>query len=215
MKDIKEILSYTGPRIKKLIHFNKDNEAALKRQFLRIADTMIGKDYIVTEQNRYIITDLLKYFTGNAGEYDLNKGIYIYGYYGLGKTILMAAIRKLLATYFPFNPNGFLSVSLEKIIENYKEAGNVSKYGYGINDNPINLCIDEFGKEMNEKIYGTKADNVIHSLLMMRYELFQAGKLTHVTSNYSPEDINIEPIIKDRMAEMFNFIEINGDSFRK
>lgn len=215
MKDLKKTSLFTEQKVKKLIEFEIVIETALKRQFLRIASEMIGKDYQVSKANGIIITNLLIYFTGNAGNYDLNKGIYIYGDYGLGKTILMASIRKLLAIYFPFNANGFLSVSLEKIIEHYKNTGNVTKYGYGINDNPINLCIDEFGKEMNEKIYGTSADNVIHSLFMMRYELFQKGKLTHVTSNFNPNEINIEPIIKDRMAEMFNFIEIKGESFRQ
>ena len=164
--------------------------------------------------NAQVISDLLCYFTGN-GVLDLDKGIYLYGAYGSGKTALMASIRRYLADYFPFNSNGFLSVSLEKIIEDYKSEGNIAKYSCGINDNPINLCIDEFGKEMNEKIYGTSADSVIKSMFMVRYELFGRGKLTHVTSNFSPEELNVEPILKDRMTEMFNFIELKGESFRR
>lgn len=200
-------------RVKKLIDFNQ-SEASIKRQFIRIGSEIIGKDYIVRKANAAKITDILRYFTGNEG-LDLDKGIYLYGEFGCGKTVLMASIRKLLATYFPFNPNGFLSVSLEKIIEHYKSEGNVLKFGYSINDNPINICIDEFGKKMDEKIYGTSADTVIHTLFMIRYELFQRGKLTHVTSNFAPDKLDIEPIIKDRMAEMFNFIKIGGESFRK
>lgn len=199
-------------KVKLLIDFDR-NEIAIKRQFLRIASENIGKEFIVREDNRSKLTDILRYFTGNEG-LDLSKGIYLYGTFGCGKTALMASVRKFIAEYFPFNPNGYLSVSLEKIIEHYKSEGNVLKFGYSINDNPIHLCIDEFGKEMDEKIYGTKADSVIHNLFMIRYELFQQGKLTHVTSNFSPDKLNIEPIIKDRMAEMFNFIEINGGSFR-
>jgi predicted ATPase len=200
-------------RISKLIDFN-ENEVVIKKQFLNIASVIIGKEYEVDKVYAPILTEMLRYFTGNEG-LDLNKGIYLHGTYGSGKTVLMASIRRFLATYFPFNANGFLSVSLEKIIEDYKSDGNIAKYSYGINDNPINLCIDEFGKEMTEKIYGTSADSIIKSLFMVRYELFGRGKLTHVTSNFSPEELNVEPILKDRMAEMFNFIEIKGESFRK
>jgi predicted ATPase len=196
-----------------LINFDK-HEVAIKNEFLRIASKIIGEDYIIRKENAATLTDLLRYFTGNEG-LDLNKGIYLYGTFGCGKTVLMASIRRFLATHFPWNKNGFLSVSLEKIIEDYKSDGNIAKYSFGINDNPINLCVDEFGKEMNEKIYGTSADSVIKSMFMVRYELFVRGKLTHITSNYSPEDLNMDPISKDRMAEMFNFIHIGGESFRR
>jgi len=200
-------------RMSKLIDFDQ-SEITIKNNFLKIASDYIGSEYEVSKENAPKLTDMLRYFTGNEG-LDLNKGIYLYGTFGCGKTALMASIRRYLATYFPFNANGFLSVSLEKIIEDYKSDGNIAKYSYGINDNPINLCIDEFGKEMNEKIYGTSADSVIKSMFMVRYELFGRGKLTHVTSNFSPEELNLEPILKDRMAEMFNFIHLKGDSFRK
>jgi predicted ATPase len=199
-------------RIKRIIDFN-ENEVAIKRQFLRIASELIGKEYIVRKENAENITALLRYFTGNK-ELDLNKGIYLYGPFGCGKTALMASIRKFIATYWPFNPNGFLSVSLEEIIEFYKLKNNLNKFGYNINGDPIGLCINEFGKTMDEKIYGTNADYIITSLFMIRYELFQSGKLTHVTSNFAPGDLNIEPIVKDRISEMFNFIELKGNSFR-
>jgi len=50
---------------------------------------------------------------------------------------------------------------------------------------------------------------------MVRYELLQTGILTHVTSNFRPEKLKIEQIVKDRMVEMFNFIEIKGESLRQ
>jgi hypothetical protein len=38
--------------------------------------------------------------------------------------------------------------------------------------------------------------------------------LTHVTSNFHPKQIQIESILIDRMIEMFNFIELKGNSLR-
>ncbi len=169
-----------------------------------------------------IITELLKYFTGNESEYSLKKGIYLYGSFGVGKTVIFRIIQRLLSAISPLgedgkkiNKNGFMITSLEQIIETYKSDGNMDYFGYRKESKPIHLCINEFGKPINEKIYGTQANELIYSLFMIRYELFQTGYLTHTTSNFRPEKLNIEPIIKDRMVEMFNFIEVKGESLRK
>lgn len=204
-------LKYIG--ISKLCNFTREEEILIKKEFLSIGKQLLGKQYQVTDNNRHIITNLLKYFTGN-GEIDLSKGIYLYGEFGTGKTRTFDIIRKLLAKLFPFNPNGYSIASVELIIEHYKSEKNLTKYGFNSNDIPVSLCINEFGKKVNEKHYGTDVNAVIESLFMIRYELYQQGKLTHVTSNYSPIELDYPPIIKDRISEMFNFIEIKGDSFR-
>lgn len=200
-------------RISKLCDFSAKDELIIKKKFIYYGDKILGKKYIVNEKNKGVITELLKYFTGN-GELDKNKGIYLYGQYGTGKTIIFEVIRKLLADLFPFNPNGYKIASVETIVEHYKTEHNLVKFGYNINDIPLNLCINEFGKKMSEKVYGTDVNHVIESLFMIRYELFQSGKLTHVTSNIAPKDLEYPAIVKDRINEMFNFIEIKGESFR-
>ena len=196
----------------KLTDWNKDSEKIIKRTFLHVAETYVPKGYIIRDKK--MITELLKYFTGNESEHDLTKGIYLNGIYGCGKTMLFKVIQKTIAELWPFNQNGFQITSLEKIIETYKKENRLDKFGYRAEIGPGHLCINEFGKTVQEKIYGTEADAIIESLFMTRYEIFQSGKLTHVTSNYSPSQLNYEPIIKDRISEMFNFIEIKGDSFR-
>lgn len=198
-------------RIVNLCDFDK-NEVTIKKEFINIANDITGK-YIIKEPE--ILTGLLKYFTGSIGVYDLNKGIYLFGKFGVGKTVMFKIIQKLIAKLFPFNKNGFHITSIEQIIDHYKKENNLDKFGYREESKPLHLCINEFGKSINEKIYGTNADAIIHSLMMVRYELFQKGKLTHVTSNYNPAKLDVEPIIKDRLVEMFNVIEITGDSFRK
>lgn len=204
-------IKFTG--ISKLCDFTKSEEIQIKKEFLKIGEIALGKQYQITEFNKEIITSLIKYFTGN-GDIDLTKGIYLYGDYGTGKTRIFEIIRKLLAKLFPFNPNGYSIASIEMIVEHYKSEKNLTKYGYNKNDIPLNLCINEFGKKMNEKHFGTDVNAIIESLFMIRYELYQQGKITHVTSNYSPSELNYPPIIKDRISEMFNFIEIKGESFR-
>lgn len=198
----------------KLCDFNRKEEILIKKTFLHIGTGFAGKDYVINQNNSAIITDLLKYFTGN-GDLDMRKGIYLFGNFGVGKTIIFHTIRKLLSELFPFSPNGFAITSIEQIIEMYKFEKSLLKFGYNKDDLPVNLCINEFGKKMSEKIYGTDVNSILESLFMIRYELFQKGKLTHVTSNYNPAELDLPDIIKDRMVEMFNFIEIKGDSFRE
>lgn len=201
--------------IKNLCDFSHENEKKIKEKFMEIGKNIVGSNFQIRKETREILTNILKYFTGNENEYKLSKGIYLYGSYGVGKTMTMKIIQRLLAEMFPFSPNGFQITSVEQIIDVFKTDGSTDYFGYRKESKPLNICINEFGKKMNEKIYGTEADFVVNSLFMVRYELFQLGYLTHVTSNYKPEQIKVEPIIKDRMVEMFNFIEIKGTSFRE
>lgn len=206
----------------KLCDWSRATEIELKKIYLSIGKSIVGKNFVVQDEIKTIITNLLKYFTGNESEYNLEKGIYLYGNFGVGKTVTFKILQKLLSEISPYdetgkkqNANGFMITSLEQIIETYKSDGNMDYFGYRRESKPLHLCINEFGKPINEKIYGTQADNLIYSLFMVRYELFQTGILTHVTSNFKPEKLNIEQIVKDRMVEMFNFIEVKGDSLRK
>lgn len=208
--------------LRSVVDFNRENEMKLKNIYLHIGKKIVGEKFSVQENSRITITNLMKYFTGNENEqFNLNKGIFIYGEPGLGKSTIFAIIQKLLSWISVFdengkriNSNGFMITSVEQIIENYKHDGNLDYFGYRKESKPIHLCINEFGKTVKDKIFGTDANQLIDSLFMIRYELFQKGYLTHVTSNYSPENIETNKLIADRIIEMFNIVEINGNSFR-
>lgn len=205
--------------VQKLIELTPAITGMFKHGIMNIARREV-KDFKMNDQLKGVFNDLFLYFTGNGG-FDLNKGIYLHGDFGVGKTVTMLIFRKFLATYFPFNSNGYGFVSVEKLAEHYKEFGNLLKYGRNLTEenkfNPFNLCINEFGKEVDEKYYGTNIQSTINSLLMVRYELFQENKiLTHATSNFHPATLEcFDPALMDRFKEMFNFVEIKGDSFRK
>jgi predicted ATPase len=199
-----------------------ENESLIKNTFMKSGKNLIGEKFTVLKCQSSIITELLKYFTGNQCIYDLNKGIYLFGIFGIGKSMLFEIIRKTISDLAKFdefgkkiNPNGFLITSSEQIIETYKHDGNLDYYGYRKESVPIDLLINEFGKKLNDKIYGTDANELLNSLFMIRYELFQRGILTHVTSNSHPDKLDLQPILLERAIEMFNFVELNGESFRK
>jgi hypothetical protein len=84
------------------------------------------------------------------------------------------------------------------------------------NINPHVYCINEFGKQIDEKHYGTNIQQAINSMLMIRYELFQNnGILTHATSNFHPSELKcFDDALLDRFSEMFNFVPVDGVSYR-
>lgn len=224
MKSISEILKEKESlRTSKFVSEAKiktiENEltANMKHAFILSANEVCDK-FVVTDEMRPILNNLCLYFLGLPGIYDLNKGIYLIGDYGVGKSTLMKCYRKWLSDWWPFNGNGFMVTSIEEIIEHYKKSGSLEKFTNNKEEegfpNPRHLLINEFGKEIKDKIYGTEAEQIINSLMMLRYDIFQnMGKVTHITSNYYPKSQDLA--LSDRYVEMFNVININGNSFRK
>lgn len=169
----------------------------------------------VTENLKPNFVRILKYFMGdeNSG-YDLRKGLYIFGDYGVGKSYLMYAIQKWLAWIAPHSGNGFQIASTEEILQEVAHGKDgLDKFTF-YEGKARHLLINEFMKPVEDKIYGTSAQNILDHLIMTRYDIFQKHrKVTHVTSNYSP--VSADEAIADRLPEMFNFIEIKGRSLRK
>jgi hypothetical protein len=177
-------------------------------------------NFVLSDDVKEVFLDLFIYFTGNEGKYDLDKGIYLYGIYGVSKTVTMRIFSMFLQQNFNFGPNNYGITSVEELAEYYKLNGNLLKFGRTFEVGKVichHKCINELGKPLEEKHYGTNIQNVINSMLMIRYELFQERKaITHATSNYHPGDLKcFDDALLDRFKEMFNFIEIKGESFRK
>ncbi len=194
------------------------NDEILNNGILSIAKEIVP-NFVLTDDLKELYSDLFAYFTGNEGKYDLSKGIYLYGIYGVGKTITMKIFSKFLQTYFNFSPNNYGTTSVEEIAEYYKQNGNLLKFGRNWEEGKMlayNKCINEFGKPLDEKHYGTSIQNVVNSMIMIRYELLQERKaITHATSNYHPNTLTcFDNALLDRFKEMFNFIELQGKSFR-
>ena len=187
--------------------------------------------FILTPELDILYRDLIDYFTGNEGVYDPSKCIYLFGSYGIGKTITMQIFSKLMGRYFSFSGNGYSCTSTENMAAHYKLKGNLSYYGrrfenneYAQGDNrynirklkSFNLCINEFGKPLNEKFYGSDVQDIFNSTMMIRYELYQEHETkTHTTSNFHPEKLNcFDDALLNRFKEMHEFIEFEGECFR-
>ena len=179
--------------------------------FKTVAETFFLKhgtkrEFLYNADNKKVIEQLYYYFTNNDnfnGEH--SKGILIAGKNGVGKTVILKSFFEIIKMLNIRVVRGYHSKELaaklvdkEVLIDNLKRP----------------LFIDDLGKESLEaNNFGTKIQPIA-DLISLRYDL---GSMTFATTNY-----NFETLTKfygitttDRFKEMFNIMELGGESFRK
>lgn len=159
-----------------------------------------------------------KYDQCNALHVDYNKGFFLYGTLGRGKSMTLNAMQKYMNSIkrrFWKNDYriGAWWKTASELANIYAADGQSALIQYAADD--MNLVIDEFGREpIPASNYGTKM-NVLQFLLQLRYDK-RRSTVTHITTNLNPDQL--EPIygdyVADRCKEMFNFIEFDGESLR-
>ena len=173
-------------------------------------------DIVIEKVNKSTYTNLLKYFICDPScEFDLRRGIYIWGNVGRGKTYLMRALRILIET-IRFDFRKFEIQSCRDIVfdvTDQKSVQNMRKYFSG------KYCFDDFGYEDTQvKLWGNEL-NVMEEIMVNRYDAFvRHGLITHVTTNIPPHQIvtHYESTrLESRIEEMFNIVELKGDDKRK
>jgi DNA replication protein DnaC len=191
---------------------------------LRRADDAI-EDFILTEEEKYIYETLSFYFTKNeefnnrGTDFDLKKGLLIYGNIGAGKTTLLEC--------FAHNPRvSFMMANCQSVSNEFKKGGiaEVEKY-YGLlksisptkfMQTEITIAFDDFGLEIengSSKNFGNEV-NVMADIL---YERYEKRIVTHMTTNLNPQTIEdyYGKRIRSRMLEMFNLISFPVNSIDK
>lgn len=174
-------------------------------------------EFSIDASNRQLITDLFNYFNGIEGRYDLDKGLWLYGDIGTGKSSLM----RIFSEYLRLGFNGFKIHICDGLSNNYSRSGDLDVYTYnqhGYIGEPVWMCFDELGREtIPANHFGAKL-NVMQHILHIRYSLWRSNRLkTFVTTNCDP--LQIETLygdfIRDRIREMFNVILVEGKSRRR
>lgn len=180
--------------------------------------------YELLNENKQVIEKLVKYFNNEPqDDVSLQKGVFLYGPVGTGKTTLMRAFSKFKhETRFNF-------ISCRELQKQFATNGwkSLQKYGRDsyfkenlrADSKPVVYCFDDFGSEGRAKYFGNDA-NVMEEVLQDRYEEFsRTGMITHITSNLGKNGDLIEEIygvrVRSRIREMFNVIELNTKDFRK
>lgn len=216
---------------KEALPFNEDE--ALQK-FILFASSRLNKEkpiqnrgaFELTKNNEQPLRQLLMYFAGVPGELDLVKGVCLQGPTGSGKTTIMRYISMWLGNGRPqsFRMANCRDIQKEAAAGGYEALYKYTRQSYNFNNGfhrengPVTYCFDDLGAENNSKFYGTEI-NVMEELLQDRYNEAQiTGMLTHATTNIKDGKVYEQLYglrVRDRMREMFNFVELNGPSFRR
>ena len=178
------------------------------------------KRFEVDEFNTKALNLICKYFSNDitfekTHKGDLTKGLFLYGKNGIGKTSLFKIIQiisrkhKLKQLWYPI-------ISTSEVVHKFNtdkfKDYIIKKYSNGI------YMFDDLGAENeanNTYVFGK--EDIFIKILEARYDAFiSKGTITHITSNLSMSQISDRygKRVEDRFYEMFNFIEIKGESRR-
>jgi len=184
-------------------------------------EVMEGKEFVNSDEVRTV----LNYFYGVndfdaygvvKNKADINKGLYIYGTYGNGKTTLMDIIHQMgkrlilnhgnASLWFPmksakwFPEQYMLKASDKRGIVNFIQE----------NWHKGKLAIDDLGAEK----LAFKEVDVLEDIMFHRH---REGVQTFVTSNMTPKEYGEKygGRLADRFEETFNIIKFKSEGFRE
>lgn len=195
---------------------------AIYDTFMSIAETKIGITFAADPNYNQSIMKIAKYFSGISKDFPPTKGLFIYGKVGTGKSEAMKVFQSLIAeierrlrnSNTPYTPRYFKIKSCIELVETMKANKN--------SDMVVELLegtvlFDDAGYEDTQlKVYGNET-NFMQTILSGRYDRLRAkGLVTHITTNYTPEQLGdmYGERVKDRINEMFIPVEFTGKSYR-
>lgn len=221
MKTIKQIIqSQKTTGFNSEPHFPNEQLSVL-RKLLSGTIKQIVPDFIFDEYNESVIENLFYYFIKQKGGLDLNKGIWLMGGNGTGKTSLLQIFSEFGRKRF----DGFKMFDCAKVANDYAATGDLDIYTYnqnGYSGRPVNMAFDELGRETIPAIYFGQKLNIMQHILHIRYNLWRSvGVQTYITTNCDAREIHElydnsnDRFITDRIREMYNVIHLGGISRRK
>lgn len=196
--------------------FSEEEIMARKQVFMNIARSTIP-NFQIDESNRELISNLFNYFNEIEGALDLQKGLWLVGDIGTGKSTLM----RLFSDYLRIHCQGFKMHICSKVSNDYAMSGDLDAYTFnqtGYVGEPVPMCFDELGREtLPANHFGQKL-NVMQHIFHVRYSLWQSTRLkTFVTTNCDTASVEVlyGDFIRDRVREMFNVVVVKGGSRRR
>jgi hypothetical protein len=196
---------------------------------LEIALT-ICPDFEIFAEEKKIYENAIRYFSGDpSGEFNIKKGLYLYGPIGNGKSLFFKIFSALNAG--SYSGNDFRTLTISNLIDGvardgfkfFSSAGITTNNGFisMARNNTLwirHILIDDIGQSISAIKYFGSEVNVVIDFFQRRYDEFSNNSaLTHVATNVKPGEIKKEygEFISSRMKEMFNVILFPGEDKRK
>lgn len=148
---------------------------------------------------------------------DPQKGLYIYGNVGTGKSVLLDVFR-VLCLFYKFGAKygdrvdklAWKTYRSDTICDMYMEDGDLKEW----KDIPC-LGIQDLGSEPAELLYMGNRRRVLRSIIEARGDVFD--RLTIISSNIPPSALGevYGPRVQSRIAQMCNVYRLGGPDRRK
>ena len=161
----------------------------------------------LNEQQIETIRGLVAYFSGNKSQFDLKKGLYIYGNVGSGKSMLMKCLFEFAyLTDYEFSLTNF-QIEMSQIKEDVNRP-----YLHTLVSN--NRCFDEVGFGTSKVQRYTNKVDVFEEVMYARHIRFDKYRQkTFVVSNLPPSLFaeDLDPRMADRIAAMMQEVPYFSD----
>ena len=144
---------------------------------------------------------------------DLNKGIYLHGEVGVGKTLCLDIFRivaKYLDIQFDGKPLRWTTFRTDEVCAEFERTGELDNY------RKIQcVCFQDLGSEPQEVLYMGNRRNVMRSVLEYRGDMKRG--LTLITSNLPITKIGeyYGQRVQSRLMQMCNILTIGGGDRRR
>lgn len=173
-------------------------------------------DFVVDDILKPVMRALALYFANDPrfeeeGNGKLEKGIFLSGNVGTGKTLLMQAFR--LNQKASYSLLSCIDISVRYMTEGLE---NFYRY-FGEPDQSRGNCFDDFGSESISVKYMGNELNCMEQIILSRYYKKIPFHFSHFTSNLDADAVErlYGLRIRSRLREMCNFIVIDGNDRRK
>lgn len=166
------------------------------------------------EEERARNANLVKYFINDQScNFNLSKGLFLYGAPGTGKTEIMRVFEKFCLDNDLSKQFRFTSMS-----EVYTKTKISNDYDPVKDNVQFDRAFDEFGRYVGAVVRFGEGIDINEAILEQRYERMKRyGQLTHLIANLTPNETESQfsPMVFDRVRSMCTGVFFKGKSKRK